>query len=405
LRNTFNSRGNNNSFRDKISRILLFILLSILFVISACAPGSGSDVVQLNTATLGKIQISITPAPTKTVLPPTETVKPSSTTTSTPTSTTTPFEINYFNTRKLLSDVHPTSYIENQCAYLMTRWEPGKSEPGTIVVPVMYHSVRQAGRPVTDPLTVSHEYFIATMNHAKKLGFETITVEQLTGFLKNNDPIPPLSMILIIDDRRPGVVRDHFLPVLEENDWTVTLAYITGLANDWEWKELERLNTSNRLDVQAHGFLHNGSTYFTEWTEPEVIIEEVYNPIPLIEEHFGNRPTAFIWPGGNFTSEAIKIVHEAEYQLGFTAYSRGPLMFNWIPLGDPEIEVNDPLMVLPRYWSSTAYINLDDAVEISGQASAFAEMNRAQEYRWYDAFCQGYPKLSEITTEENNNNG
>ena len=123
---------------------------------------------------------------------------------------------------------------------LMTRWEAGKSSPGTIVVPVMFHSIRQQGRPVTDPLTVSHDYFIASMDHAKKLGFETITVQELTGFLKNNDPIPPLSMILIVDDRRPGVVRDHFLPVLEENNWTVTLAYITGVAEDWEWKELEK---------------------------------------------------------------------------------------------------------------------------------------------------------------------
>ena len=282
----------------------------------------------------------------------------------------------------------------------MTRWDPEKSKPGTIVVPVMYHSVRQAGKPVTDPLTVSHEYFISTMNHAKILGFETITVEQLSAFLKNNDPIPPRSMILIIDDRRPGVVRDHFLPVLEENDWTVTLAYITGLANDAEWKTLEQLNSSNRLDVQAHGFLHNGSTYFTEWTKPEVIIQEVYDPIPLIEEHFGKRPTAFIWPGGNFTSDAIAVVHEAGYQIGFTANARGPLMFNWIPLGEPEIEVNDPLMVLPRYWSNSAYINLDDAVEISSQAVVFAEKNRAQEYRWYEAFCRGYPKLEEFDSQE-----
>lgn len=379
--------------------------LLLIVILSACVPESQSQVSTLITATVVNISTTNTPFPSSTKIPPTATIKSTSTNTSTPTATVTPFEINVFDTRKLLSDVQSTSYIDNQCAYLMTRWESNKSEPGTIVVPVMYHSVRQAGRPVTNPLTVSHEYFISTMNHAKKLGFETITVEQLTGFLKNNDPIPTLSMILIIDDRRPGVVRDHFLPVLEENDWTVTLAYITGLANEWEWQELERLNSENRLDVQAHGFLHNGATYFTEWTEPEVINTEVYNPIPIIEEHFGKRPTAFIWPGGNFTSEAIKVVHEADYQLGFTAYSRGPLMYNWIPLGDPEIKVNDPLMVLPRYWSNTAYIALDDAVEISTQAVAFAEKNRAQEYQWYEAFCQGYPELKEITMEEKGNDG
>jgi hypothetical protein len=396
-----------NCFRRHINKQQLIFGYFVVAALSACTPGGKTNVMQLETVTLTNSHNFTQPAATATEWLPTATptLTPTATRTATftPTATTTPFDIGFFDTRKLLNDVSPENYIENQCAYLMTRWETGKSVPGTIVVPVMFHSVRQEGRPVTDPLTVSHEYFIASMDHAKKLGFETITVEELTGFLKNNDPIPPLSMILIIDDRRPGVVRDHFLPVLDENDWTVTLAYITGLAADWEWTELERLNSNGRLDVQAHGFLHNGSTYFTEQTSPEIIHQEVYSPIPLITEHFGKRPTAFIWPGGNFTSESITVVHEAGYKLGFTAYSRGPLMFNWIPLGEPELAVDDPIMVLPRYWSTNMYVSLDEAVEISSQAAAFANNNRANEYRWYDAFCPGYPKLEEFTPIGTNN--
>ena len=383
-----------NNRRYLISGFILVVLLS------ACTPDGKGTITQ--TATNTNLQNFFTPVHTATkTLPintPTSTSTVTRTATATPTATTKPFDFGFFDSGRLLSDVSPKNYIENQCAYLMTRWEPGKSSPGTIVVPVMFHSIRQQGRPVTDPLTVSHDYFIASMDHAKKLGFETITVQELTGFLKNNDPIPPRSMILIVDDRRPGVVRDHFLPVLEENNWTVTLAYITGVAADWEWKELESLNSSGRLDVQAHGFLHNGSTYFTDQTPPDVIDQEVYNPIPLITQHFGKRPTAFIWPGGNFTLASIKVVHEAGYKLGFTAFSRGPLMFNWIPLGGPEIAMDDPLMVLPRYWSTNMYASLDEAVEISSQAATFAKNNRANEYRWYDAFCPGYPKLEEFNT-------
>ncbi len=71
-------------------------MIFILFVFSACAPGSGSEVVQLNTVTVGKIQVTNTPAPSKTELPPSATVKPSFTLTTVPTATTTPFEINHF---------------------------------------------------------------------------------------------------------------------------------------------------------------------------------------------------------------------------------------------------------------------------------------------------------------------
>ena len=84
------------------------------------------------------------------------------------------------------------------CQYLSNRWGEDKSEPGTIVVPVMYHSVRKSGRPLVDEMQVSQEYFEYTMDYAKKMGFETITTEELVGFLYNNEPIPTLSMILII---------------------------------------------------------------------------------------------------------------------------------------------------------------------------------------------------------------
>jgi len=345
-----------------------------------------------------------TNTPFKPVVLPSKTPTLTPTITSTPTLTTTPFDLNFFETKILLRNVIPQAYISDQCNYLSNRWGNSKSEPGTIVVPIMYHSVRQPGKPVTDPLTVSHEYFEETMKHAKDLGFETITSQELSEFLYNNAVIPKLSMILIIDDRRPGVVRDHFLPVLEQNDWTVTLAYISGVADEREWNEMRELNSTNRLDMQAHGFLHNGSTYFTEFTSEEIIKNEIYNPINAIEENFGKRPIAFIWPGGNFTHESLRIVREAEYQIGFTAYSRGPLMFNWIPLGEQEIEMDDPLMLLPRYWSTTAYINLDEAVEISNQAKNFSEQNQAKELNLYQFFCQGYPEIQSITDQWENIN-
>ncbi|PKN87331.1 MAG: hypothetical protein CVU46_04805 [Chloroflexi bacterium HGW-Chloroflexi-8] len=384
---------------------LTILLLSIGLFLSACRPTINSSI----PIVAEKIQISPsativdqTNTPFKPVVLPSKTPTQTPTITLTPTLTTTPFDLNLFETKILLRNVKPQTYVSDQCNYLSNRWGNSKSVPGTIVVPIMYHSVRQPGKPVTDPLTVSHEYFEETMKHAKDLGFETITSQELADFLYNNAVIPKLSMILIIDDRRPGVVRDHFLPVLEQNDWTVTLAYISGIADEREWNEMRELNSTNRLDMQAHGFLHNGSTYFTEFTSEEIIKNEIYNPIKAIEKNFGKRPIAFIWPGGNFTIESLRIVREAEYQIGFTAYSRGPIMFNWIPLGEQEIEMDDPLMLLPRYWSTTAYINLDEAVTISNQAIIFAEQNQKMEFNWYQYFCQGYPEIQSKPDQREN---
>jgi hypothetical protein len=119
------------------------------------------------------------------------------------------------------------------------------------------------------------------------------------------------------------------------------------------------------------------------------IENEIWNSTSVLREHFGVRPIAFIWPGGNFTPLSAQIAREGGYELGFTAYSRGPLMFNWIPLGEEERAVHDPLMVLPRAWSNSVNVNLDEAIKIGEQAAQFAEQNFRTEANWYRIYCGG----------------
>lgn len=381
---------------------LKFLFLALLtFVFSACNPLFSTGMTQgevmpstqnVNSKASEESLVFQSPLKTQTKTPTlTPSFTPSSTVTSTVTST--PFALNNFEFNFKPNEIYPQQY-QDTCVYLANRWGQEKSEPGTIVVPIMYHSVRQSGRPLQDDMQVTQEYFEYTMQYAEQLGFETITTEELIGFLYHNDPIPQYSMILIIDDRRLGVVNEHFMKYLDKNDWTVTLAYITGVATELEWMEFDRLNVNNRLDLQAHGFLHNGETYITEHTPKEVIEQELYSPIPIIEEKAGRRPEAFIWPGGNFTEESVLLAREAGYQVGFTVFSRGPLMYNWIPLGATEIKVNDPLLVLPRFWSSSATLNLESAVKISSLAKQFAEDNEEQEKIWFQNYCATYDETN-----------
>jgi peptidoglycan/xylan/chitin deacetylase (PgdA/CDA1 family) len=269
-----------------------------------------------------------------------------------------------------------------------------------VVVPVMFHSIVQSGRAVTDPKDISEEQFQAFVQAARYLGFSTITTAQLIGFLEENAPIPPRSMILILDDRRPGVVRDHFLPVLEANDWTLTLAYIADPNSaQWAMVEVQRLAAeSGRLDVQSHGY--SGQLYIVEQTPRLAIQAEIWDSTLALQANFGIRPLALIWPGGNFNTLAVQIAREGGYRLGFTAYSRGPLMFNWVPQGEPEQAVADPLMLLPRAWSNSVNVNLDEALKISEQAVAFARQQYPQEAEYYRTYCAGIlPPLEQILGE------
>ena len=257
------------------------------------------------------------------------------------------------------------------------------------MVPIMFHSIVQDGREVADPARdITVEQFNNFVGYANFLGFKTITTQALLDFLTSNASIPQYSMMIIVDDRRPGLIRDRLMPVLEEYDWTATSAYIAEPDSlPWAWDLMEQLYTTGRLDVQSHG--STGRVYIYPSTPLDQIENEILNSTAVLEEHFGTRPIAFIWPGGDFTQLSVEIARQGGYQLGFTAYSRGPLMFNWIPLGESERAVNDPLMVLPRVWSSAANANLDEAVKISAQAAAYAEENFPEEASWYHTYCGG----------------
>ena len=73
-------------------------------------------------------------------------------------------------------------------------------------------------------------------------------------------------------------------------------------------------------------------------------------------------------------------------------------MFNWIPLSDtsdpmrpsymPEGAVNDPLLVLPRYWAPDADAHIDTVRMIGKEAAAYAEQNKAVELEYYDIVCK-----------------
>ena len=154
------------------------------------------------------------------------------------------------------------------------------------------------------------------------------------------------------------------------------------------------LEAEGWVDHQAHGFQHFG---IGPDSTDEYISQELLKPMEVFQVNFHKKPIAFIWPAGGFTPHAAAMARQFGYQLGFTTSPRGPMLFNWIPLADamdsnrpswiPEGPVNDPLMVLPRYWDTDAIIHLQDVIQIGRDAAAYAEQNRSIELDYYDIVC------------------
>jgi peptidoglycan/xylan/chitin deacetylase (PgdA/CDA1 family) len=298
-----------------------------------------------------------------------------------------------FDDPNLRLGMERVGYVAGTCDYLRRRLDLSRSEPGTIVLPVMFHGIFETV-PEDSLLgkNMSAADFAAIMNLTHNLGFQTISTAQLIDFLYNNGKIPPRSLYLIFDDRFPDSLEQYALPKLQEFGWTAVLAWIPADTTEKLWSRVSALVATGHFEVQSHGFRH---WYMKDDTPHDIVENELYGPQDVYKERFGIRPLAHVWPGGHFTAKSVEMAEEAGYRLGFTVYPRGPLMFNSIPLGEEEMAVSNPLLVLPRYWPTFGVgefeAKLNRALQTAEAARVFAEANRDAEMSYLVSQCGGIP--------------
>jgi len=385
--------------KEKVS-FLHFIGIACIFVglISGCAApaqptlDSAIEATRIFEAALLTATYAV-PAPSETPQPTASPTLPPPT----PTAVRTPPALPDVFTTSLLKPLDsPHTYVTDTCEYLKNRWDPNKSAPGTVVMAIMFHSITDGEVVKADQISV--EKFKHLMRDLSDQGFSTITSEELAGFLETNARIPARSVILIVDDRHYAeYFTSHFVPFLQESGGTVTNAWISTPHSVPDLiASMAGVINAGWVDVQAHGVVHN--TPIDSTSSDEFIRSELFGSIEWIQANFGKTPIAYIWPTGSFTKRGVEVAREAGYRLGFTINPRGPMMYNWVPLADaadparpsyyPEGGMDDPLLVLPRYWDTDASIHIDTVRQIGKEAEDAALQNRAVELEYYDIICK-----------------
>jgi hypothetical protein len=363
------------------------IAWTMLLIACQPAPAATPDVsVALTRAfetALAGLQPTATPKPSETPVPPATAVR-------TPPALPATFvasQLNPFDT--------PHTYLEDTCQYLYDKWNSSNAAPGTIVMVIMFHGITQ--EQATRVHDISKQDFKQMMDDLKEQGFEAITATQLADFLDHNASIPPRSVVLIVDDRHTAEsFNEHFRPYYESWGWPVVNGWISAFgAEDAFLPENVALAQEGWVDYQSHGFIHNEN--MTDASSDEFLRQELQGSRENLETHFNQTPVAIIWPGGNFGTRPVQAAREYGYRIGFTINPRGPVMYNWVPLADEtdparpiylaEGYVNDPRMVLPRYWPNQVQANLDVVRNIGKDAAAYAEQNRATELEYYNIVC------------------
>jgi hypothetical protein len=368
------------SFGPRIKTTWLIGLLMIL--LAGCSAPAALPTPSATTA----VTVSPTPLPTSTSTP---TLTP--TPVRTPPALPGPYQTSLLNPLDL-----PHAYIQEPCQYLHDKWSSTNSAPGTVVMVIMFHSVTNDA--VTSPSQISEYDFRQLMNRLHDDGFQAITALQLADFMEKNARIPPRSVLLVVDDRKSSdYFNILFRQYWEQYGWPVVNAWISAFGGgDPVLAGNVALSEEGWVDYQAHGASSPHIAIDPSSTDA-FIRHDLQGSMDNIQKYFGKAPIAYIWPGGGFTPHAVQIARQLGYRLGFTTNPRGPLMYNWASLTDAfddrrpswlaEGPVNDPLLVLPRYWDTDAIIHLDEVTQISQEAAAYAEQNKATELEYYDIVC------------------
>ncbi len=368
-------------------KLRFFLNLSLLTaLLASCAPAAPTpDLAMTAAIETAFAQINAptaTPAATETALPPTATAV-----------RTPPALPGMYQTSVLKTHDIPRAYVADSCQYLKNKWDSTKSVPGTVVMVIMHHGINKGEASGNDVTVGEHKQI---MNDLFETGFQAINMQQMADFMYDNAKIPQHSVLLIVDDRHfAEYFNDHFRPYFEQWGWPVINGYIGVDERTDLWAENAALSAEGWVDYQSHGYLHN--TPISEGSSDEFIISEMQGAINSIQKYMNKTPVGYIWPGGGFSKRAVEIAPTLGYKLAFTVNPRGPVMYNWVPQADtindsnpyaiPETPAGNPLMTLPRYWSTDARDNIGNVIAISDEAAAYAEQNKATELEYYDILC------------------
>lgn len=307
-----------------------------------------------------------------------------------------------FQTSLLNSLDIPHSYLSETCRSMRNKWNPLKAKPGTVVMVIRFDSINSGTADLPNSITLVE--FGELMNQLKSQGFEAIRTKDLLGFLEQNEVIPERSIYLIQTGNHDAEYYDKiFQGYWHKWGWKITNAWISE-PNISETLLLENIELENEgfIEHEAGGVFADAQ--LSDESAKNIIARELQGSWNGVTEEFGKSPVAIIWPNGGFGFRPVEAARQLGFKIGFTANTRGPIMYNWIPLADifdpqrpeyvPEGLINDPLMTLPTYSAGEALMAIDAVRIIGEEAANYAQANKEAEFQYYEAVCE--PEYSPI---------
>jgi len=205
-------------------------------------------------------------------------------------------------------------------------------------VPVlMYHSISYVqGNEVRLP----KEKFKEQMQFLKDNHYNTISLDELYSFLKNNVPLPSKPIVITFDD---GYVDNYTtaLPILKSFGFKAVVFVITNRVDKnplyMTSKQLKEMLAAG-IEIESHTVSHADLNFLSNIKQQS----ELDNSKSFLEKDLNSNVKYIAYPYGHFNINSLKGVQNAGYRMAFTTEK------GWA-------SKSDSLFELPRVYISSFF--------------------------------------------------
>lgn len=186
-----------------------------------------------------------------------------------------------------------------------------------VKVPILtYHSIDDSGSIISTPPQV----FRHQMRTIKALGFETLSLGQLSHSLREHKPIDQNTVVLTFDDGFANFYTEAF-PVLQDHGLTATVFLVAGQCggyNDWtgnpprlprskllSWEQVRELSEAG-IEFGSHTMSHPDLCSLP----PDEAKTEIEKSKKAIEDSSGRPVDCFAYPFGNINPAVRQLACE-----------------------------------------------------------------------------------------------
>src|SRR5690606_34181443 len=220
-----------------------------------------------------------------------------------------------------------------------------------------YHDVEDSD-PDQTYVSVSTEHLVEQFAWLRENGYQPVSVDQILTASKGGTPLPPRALLLTFDDGYRSFYTRVF-PLLKAYNWPAVLAPVSswvdtpddetvnfgGTPTDRDrfltWRQIREVSRSGLVEIGAHtDALHYGipanpqgnlepaaatraydaatDTYETDAAYRARIAADVDRVTEKIRKATGKRPRVWVWPYGEASGDALRIVQSKGYPMVLT---------------------------------------------------------------------------------------